>query len=132
MSISSCFFLNIRQPPRSTRPYTLFPYTTPFRSPNFKETRTFDTRFYAVAAPAHGNELTVEAAEHSHIFWASARATLAMADRGQMSIILPTRRRSEEHTSELQSLMRISYAAFCWEQKHTPPDSRHLHADPTT
>src|SRR3546814_467086 len=63
--------------------------------PNFKETRTFDTRFYAVAAPAHGNELTVEAAEHSHIFWASARATLAMADRGQMSIIFPTRRNLE-------------------------------------
>lgn len=63
--------------------------------PNFKETRTFDTRFYAVAAPAHSHELTVEAAEHSHIFWASAGATLAMADRGEVSIIFPTRRNLE-------------------------------------
>lgn len=63
--------------------------------PNFKEARTFDTRFYAVEAPPHGHELTVEAAEHSHIFWASARATLEMADRGEVSIIFPTRRNLE-------------------------------------
>ncbi len=63
--------------------------------PNFKEARTFDTRFYAVAAPPHGHELTVEEAEHSHIFWASAGETLAMADRGDVSIIFPTRRNLE-------------------------------------
>lgn len=63
--------------------------------PNFKEARTFDTRFYAVAAPPHGHELTVEEAEHSHIFWASAAATLAMADRGEVSVIFPTRRNLE-------------------------------------
>lgn len=63
--------------------------------PNFKEARTFDTRFYAVAAPQHGQELTVEEAEHSHIFWASARETLAMADRGEVSVIFPTRRNLE-------------------------------------
>lgn len=63
--------------------------------PNFKEARTFDTRFYAVAAPAHSHELTVEEAEHSHIFWASAKSTLAMADRGDVSVIFPTRRNLE-------------------------------------
>jgi 8-oxo-dGTP pyrophosphatase MutT (NUDIX family) len=63
--------------------------------PNFKEARTFDTRFYAIEAPQHGHELTVEAAEHSHIFWASAHETLAMADRGDVSIIFPTRRNLE-------------------------------------
>jgi 8-oxo-dGTP pyrophosphatase MutT (NUDIX family) len=63
--------------------------------PNFKEARTFDTRFYAVAAPPHGHELTVEEAEHSHIFWASAQDTLAMADRGEVSVIFPTRRNLE-------------------------------------
>ena len=63
--------------------------------PNFKEARTFDTRFYAVAAPPHSHELTVEEAEHSHIFWASAEATLAMADRGEVSVIFPTRRNLE-------------------------------------
>ena len=63
--------------------------------PNFKEARTFDTRFYAVAAPPHSHELTVEEAEHSHIFWASAEATLAMADRGDVAVIFPTRRNLE-------------------------------------
>ncbi|WP_447756342.1 NUDIX hydrolase [Sphingopyxis fribergensis] len=63
--------------------------------PNFKEARTFDTRFYAIAAPPHGHELTVEEAEHSHIFWASANDTLAMADRGEVSVIFPTRRNLE-------------------------------------
>lgn len=64
--------------------------------PNFKEARTFDTRFYAVAAPPHGHELTVEEAEHSHIFWASAQEALGMADRGEISIIFPTRRNLEK------------------------------------
>ncbi|QCB54049.1 NUDIX domain-containing protein [Sphingopyxis sp. PAMC25046] len=63
--------------------------------PNFKEARTFDTRFYAVAAPPHSHELTVEEAEHSHIFWASAERTLTMADRGEVSVIFPTRRNLE-------------------------------------
>ncbi|HMO77427.1 MAG TPA: NUDIX domain-containing protein [Sphingopyxis sp.] len=63
--------------------------------PNFKEARTFDTRFFAVEAPPHGHELTVEEAEHSHIFWSSARETLAMAERGEASIIFPTRRNLE-------------------------------------
>jgi 8-oxo-dGTP pyrophosphatase MutT (NUDIX family) len=66
--------------------------------PNFKEARTFDTRFYAVAAPPHSHELTVEEAEHSHIFWASAAATLAMADAGEVSVIFPTRRNLERLT----------------------------------
>lgn len=64
--------------------------------PNFKEARTFDTRFYAVAAPLHSHELTVEEAEHSHIFWASAQRTLAMADSGEVSVIFPTRRNLEK------------------------------------
>lgn len=63
--------------------------------PNFKESRTFDTRFYAVAAPPYGHELTVEETEHSHIFWASAQDTLAMAETGRISIIFPTRRNLE-------------------------------------
>lgn len=67
--------------------------------PNFKEARTFDTRFYAVMAPPHGHELTVEEAEHSHIFWSSAPDTLAMADRGEVSVIFPTRRNLERLAS---------------------------------
>lgn len=68
--------------------------------PNFKEARTFDTRFYAVMAPPHGHELTVEEAEHSHIFWSAARDTLAMADRGEVSVIFPTRRNLERLAQE--------------------------------
>src|SRR3546814_13052511 len=83
------FFLMIRRPPRSTRTDTLFPYTTLFRS-----------------------------------------ACTRVADDGQCAFRHPTmlvhardtrdgrsRERSEEHTSELQSLMRISYAVFCLKKK---------------
>jgi hypothetical protein len=63
--------------------------------PNFKESRTFDTWFFAVSAPEHGHELSVSAAEHSHIFWDSAHGALAAADRGEISIIFPTRRNLE-------------------------------------
>jgi 8-oxo-dGTP pyrophosphatase MutT (NUDIX family) len=78
--------------------------------PNFKEARTFDTRFYAVEAPPHSHELTVEEAEHSHIFWASATATLAMADRGEVSVIFPTRRNLERLA---QAADFASFAAHC-------------------
>jgi hypothetical protein len=76
--------------------------------PNFKEARTFDTRFYAVAAPPHSHELTVEEAEHSHIFWASANATLELADRGDVSVIFPTRRNLERLA---QSVNFLSFSA---------------------
>lgn len=82
--------------------------------PNFKEARTFDTRFYAVAAPPHGHELTVEEAEHSHIFWASARDTLTMADRGDVSIIFPTRRNLE------RLALADDFAAFAAHSRRFP------------
>lgn len=63
--------------------------------PNFKESRTFDTWFFAAPAPDHAHELSVSLAEHSQIFWASASATLAAADRGDIHIIFPTRRNLE-------------------------------------
>jgi 8-oxo-dGTP pyrophosphatase MutT (NUDIX family) len=70
---------------------------TPFARwcPNFKESRTFDTWFFAVEAPPGHHELSVSAAEHSQMFWASAADTLAAADRGELSIIFPTRRNLE-------------------------------------
>lgn len=63
--------------------------------PNFKETRTFDTRFYAALAPQQKEELSFEKSELSHLFWASAQDTLHMADRGEVSVIFPTRRNLE-------------------------------------
>src|SRR3546814_9807934 len=85
------FFLMIRRPPRSTRTDTLFPYTTLFRS--LGEAR--------VEARARG--LTA----------GRALAAERPAQRvGGFTVV-----RSEEHTSELQSLMRISYAVFCLKKK---------------
>src|SRR3546814_2622205 len=85
----------IRRPPRSTRTDTLFPYTTLFRSPRISH--------HAVVAsdapnqPASSVDTSMPSCEPT--------ATLARKIR------------SEEHTSELQSLMRISYAVFCLKKK---------------
>src|SRR3546814_2972872 len=82
-----------RRPPRSTRTYTLFPYTTLFRSDRVRRRR--------------------------RRAWTQRPAARLAAT--------PAARRSEEHTSELQSLMRISYAVFCLKKKiiHT---FLHLHS----
>src|SRR3546814_3145572 len=86
------FFLMIRRPPRSTRTDTLFPYTTLFRS-----TRAVQTGLAGVEA----DDVLV-------IFAAGPGQTAADGTGAN---------RSEEHTSELQSLMRISYAVFCLKKK---------------
>src|SRR3546814_2721240 len=83
------FFLMIRRPPRSTRTDTLFPYTTLFRS----------------------ERVGCDACERA--FDLSPVASLYR--RGLRLCRL--QHRSEEHTSELQSLMRISYAVFCLKKK---------------
>src|SRR3546814_1575051 len=88
------FFLMIRRPPRSTRTDTLFPYTTLFRSLRPPASRSSDSN----------TALTERMAPLCTL----ARPMLLGPSR---------RRRSEEHTSELQSLMRISYAVFCLKKK---------------
>src|SRR3546814_6978265 len=85
------FFLMIRRPPRSTRTDTLFPYTTLFRS---------DCRSLRVGGDRTGEY------RQSH--------SLCLGRIRNPRIIV----RSEEHTSELQSLMRISYAVFCLKNKN--------------
>src|SRR3546814_1487984 len=95
------FFLMIRRPPRSTRTDTLFPYTTLFRSRTGRAASHFQTfrgkQNCALREPT-------PAFRQSHI---------PNCDRGKRIAV----RRSEEHTSELQSLMRISYAVFCLKKK---------------
>src|SRR3546814_9446150 len=90
---SMCFFfLMIRRPPRSTRIDTLFPYTTLFRSNRSSGRRgppTRDCRARSAGPSRRG--ATPSSSSHAG--------------------------RSEEHTSELQSLMRISYAVFCLKKK---------------
>src|SRR3546814_7578299 len=91
------FFLMIRRPPRSTRTDTLFPYTTLFRSRKLDADRTAQKRLLSSnAALLRARELYYV----DEVRWADSE-------------------RSEEHTSELQSLMRISYAVFCLKKKKT-------------
>src|SRR3546814_4567838 len=91
----------IRRPPRSTRTDTLFPYTTLFRSPAARPTQ----RSHRPAARPPGQDASSAA-------WARSSSSHSVrSNRAKYS------HRSEEHTSELQSLMRISYAVFCLKKK---------------
>src|SRR3546814_7457707 len=91
----------IRRPPRSTRTDTLFPYTTLFRSPARREGQ--DRRRNSETSSAVRDQ---------------ARKLLR-GDRCSYPARISGGFRSEEHTSELQSLMRISYAVFCLKKKNT-------------
>src|SRR3546814_8707605 len=101
----------ILRPPRSTRTDTLFPYTTLFRS-------------LAVAEPQIASRcIEVERAAH-HVVRRCVGRPLPRADAAVEEVVHDHRVcrgaqqfRSEEHTSELQSLMRISYAVFCLKKK---------------
>src|SRR3546814_17473686 len=91
------FFLMIRRPPRSTRTDTLFPYTTLFRS--LLKRAKVDALIFIKLFP--------------QCRWHDFHRQLCPVDTFDL------RSRSEEHTSELQSLMRISYAVFCLKKKST-------------
>src|SRR3546814_13937459 len=127
--MSCFFFLMIRRPPRSTRTDTLFPYTTLFRSDDSG----------AVVRPEQGDAVPprqrLAQRSDQHAFMRMDRLDADardIIDRRREAQRLDDRRgsrleagggggvggalerhRSEEHTSELQSLMRISYAVFC-------------------
>src|SRR3546814_11811879 len=98
------FFLMIRRPPRSTRTDTLFPYTTLFRSPA-------DAGRWDQAAPDVGDG---GAHPQRPLSWRSGTVRPGRCGHGGNR---GPGGRSEEHTSELQSLMRISYAVFCLKKK---------------
>src|SRR3546814_1834856 len=109
------FFLMIRRPPRSTRTDTLFPYTTLFRSHDRiggDRLADDDDRHRRDQRPRMlGEHLGVEQHPHRH------------EEEHRKGV------RSEEHTSELQSLMRISYAVFCLKKKNktTTSINKHTH-----
>src|SRR3546814_5933584 len=92
----------IRRPPRSTRTDTLFPYTTLFRSP------------YLVDDSSSAADIQMS--------FIPENAQTLVPIGGYRNIV----GRSEEHTSELQSLMRISYAVFCLKKKQTNQITSHL------
>src|SRR3546814_10736791 len=105
----------IRRPPRSTRTDTLFPYTTLFRSPTaLRSLLPYGVR--AADAAARRRHLP-------HLLRTPLRSdrvkniTMTTLQRQLARITSAESTRSEEHTSELQSLMRISYAVFCLKKK---------------
>src|SRR3546814_10714205 len=102
--LCSFFVLMIRRPPRSTRTDTLFPYTTLFRSLHRRASRRGDAVLRGDPVP---NGFSIAARSGSGLRDVASSAALGHG------------RRSEEHTSELQSLMRISYAVFCLKKKTT-------------
>src|SRR3546814_3360603 len=111
----------IRRPPRSTRTDTLFPYTTLFRS-DFTELALQLARVSTGGALIGDlGAILLERAGRNHAeIEHRRRADEAQCKPGhfQYSGLLTGRARSEEHTSELQSLMRISYAVFCLKTKN--------------
>src|SRR3546814_11029004 len=112
------FFLIIRRPPRSTRTHTLFPHTPLFRSHGVG---TPWLRVWIIgpptATPPKGPQSTAQRTLERPLS-SAAQPCLAAPQGRPGAWRKPTRPpRSEEHTSELQSLMRISYAVFCWKKK---------------
>src|SRR3546814_9670793 len=112
-------FLMIRRPPRSTRTDTLFPYTTLFRSncanshPESEMLGLTPRQYEVLVLLARGYPMKT-VGRYLNISVATAKAhTETLYQR----LDVHNRNRSEEHTSELQSLMRISYAVFCLKQK---------------
>src|SRR3546814_5048777 len=109
----------IRRPPRSTRTDTLFPYTTLFRSAR----RMIDVlgKFPLVQPTPQPVEGVTYAAKidkaEAHLDFRQSAEQVERAIRAFNPA--PGAFRSEEHTSELQSLMRISYAVFCLKKKNT-------------
>src|SRR3546814_6074804 len=105
----------ILRPPRSTRTDTLFPYTTLFRSRSDHSTAPSgasgaDSTLNVYVRPYMVVTVTGVSRQASMVPRAAVSASRAEKSDGM---------RSEEHTSELQSLMRISYAVFCLKKKKT-------------
>src|SRR3546814_7196438 len=131
----------IRRPPRSTRTDTLFPHTTLFRSVGteadhrgelvadwgYTETQAHTLtqgRYSAAAIPVLDSTgqhvlgvIYLDSSEHAIFDRDDVREIISVGSAAISDFV--TKRRSEEHTSELQSLMRISYAVFCLKKKNT-------------
>src|SRR3546814_1734793 len=113
LSLFFVFFLMIRRPPRSTRTDTLFPYTTLFRSCRHHR----DQRGALVLG--HRRRELADIRTRVGIILVPLCARAHRENLAERHAVIGTR--SEEHTSELQSLMRISYAVFCLKKKTNQP-----------
>src|SRR3546814_2328258 len=110
------FFLMIRRPPRSTRTDTLFPYTTLFRSVERLSTEA-EIVFLALPEAASAELAPVLLERGRRVIDLSGAFRIRDEAQRQRWYPATAALRSEEHTSELQSLMRISYAVFCLKKK---------------
>src|SRR3546814_7304046 len=104
----------ILRPPRSTRTDTHFPYTTLFRSMHHQNRRSTRSRNMS----PHNLGRSIFAAMWSRLGSSSLRQR-ETTQHQVSSILMKVIHRSEEHTSELPSLMRISYAVLCLKKKNT-------------
>src|SRR3546814_10217426 len=104
------FFLMIRRPPRSTRTDTLFPYTTLFRSVGIGQDVRPEIRCAAIEIVQLFLDIASCRTYPRRCVWLGEGCCGG---------------RSEEHTSELQSLMRISYAVFCLKKKNHNSQTEH-------
>src|SRR3546814_7859923 len=117
----------IRRPPRSTRTDTLFPYTTLFRSVlnNLAWLKNELGEPNALDYARRAHDLAPDSPEIADTLgWMLVQSK----DTAEEGLALLREARSEEHTSELQSLMRISYAVFCLKKKnntHTIPQAQY-------
>src|SRR3546814_6663922 len=115
----------IRRPPRSTRTDTLFPYTTLFRSGArcYRRARNRpgldDQRLFCFQHPLIPSPRRIAMKKITTLLGPALALSLALGGAAQAQQKSLTVVRSEEHTSELQSLMRISYAVFCLKKKKT-------------
>src|SRR3546814_10301170 len=114
----------IVRPPRSTRTDTFFPYTTLHNEPS----RSIPTGYEYRGGPERSDDCM--APHLADVFPHQRRCRRSAAVHARGAKPLQRRRRSEEHTSELQSLMRISYAVFCLKKKkqnnRTDRDTNHI------
>src|SRR3546814_6624779 len=120
----------IRRPPRSTRTDTLFPYTTLFRSIKFDDINNEyqvgqQSAMWLTDDASSIQDVELAIAMDSQKAAQIADVAISTIWWSRESVQVAAMPRSEEHTSELQSLMRISYAVFCLKKKknhkpHTP------------
>src|SRR3546814_2843872 len=127
----------IRRPPTSTRTDTLFPYTTLFRSVllrkdcnGYLHRRIIDSRIKLRVAFIIHNRIAVIVNKQADDCLLQVTESLIVADLTDVgkssSRRVKDHARSEEHTSELQSLMRISYAVFCLKKKNKKTNYKHI------
>src|SRR3546814_9951514 len=109
------FFLMIRRPPRSTRTDTLFPYTTLFRSPSMVGPKLLIGKNITVPLGNVQGEFENDLPRGPH-----GMALIGDPRNDENLLVAQTHLRPEEHTSELQSLMRNLCADFCSTKKKTP------------